>query len=769
MKTTTLALILFLTGFALWAQTPPVTNAVPRLHPGLRFGMGTNGHPILPAFPSMPGVPGLPVPTTPTAPANQMIPIAPSTAALPNSTTNSTPGESTAGGAEIPAYSYNLQGVEVNQVLDLYADLVGRTVLRAGLPQASIVLHTQSLLTRSEAIQALQAVLALNGISLINIGDKFVKALPSSDAPGAGAAFNQQTAAQLPDLGSYVTHIVQLKYVKPSEMIPIIQPFAKLQNSILAIDSNGILVLRDYAENVKRMLEMIDQIDVSVPAEYISEVIPIKYAMASDIANALGSLGAGGGTTSIGGTTAGAPINGFGGSRGGGVLGAGGTSQSGVQSFGSQANPSGTPMGGTTFQQRLQSIINRTGAGGLNGQGQIQLFGQTKIIADERSNSLLVFATRQDMATIKDIVSKLDVLLSQVLIESAIIDYSLGPNTINFGVSAAQNPQLYSGSADGGAGSTGATAGAGGVNNSSSGAPFLNLFSLLTGGSLSNNVFGNNLPGGLSYFGNIGPNWDVAMTAAAADSHATIVQRPSIMTSQAKPAQFFVGNTVPYITGYGNYGYGNQSTYSQLSVGVELDVTPFINPDGLVVMDIQQEIDALNGSTFIQNVGNIPNTIKRTLSSEIAVRNLDTIMLGGFIENNKSTSRAGVPLLMDIPLLGNLFTSRNDSKQREELVVLMRPTVLKTPELAAAQTVTEERRLPGVAAAEADDAADRRQEMEAEHKTELRRARLKDNDRGSYSAPTTNSYAPPSQDNTFFNMPAPITPLNPGAPAPDHQ
>ena len=91
-------------------------------------------------------------------------------------------------------------------------------------------------------------------------------------------------------------------------MAQIIQPFGKLQNSVFAIDGNGILVLRDYAENVKRMLEMIDQIDVSVPAEYISEVIPIKYAMAGDIANALGSLGgSGNGTVSIGGSTAAAP------------------------------------------------------------------------------------------------------------------------------------------------------------------------------------------------------------------------------------------------------------------------------------------------------------------------------------------------------------------------------------------------------------------------------------------------------------------------------
>ena len=116
----------------------------------------------------------------------------------------------------------------------------------------------------------------------------------------------------LPNLGTYVTHIVQLKYVKPTRMMPVIPPFAKLPNSILRIDPNGILVIRDYAENIKRMLEMIDQVDVSVPAEYISEVIPIRYAKVDDIASALNALGGGGGATvSIGSAPSSTPINGI--------------------------------------------------------------------------------------------------------------------------------------------------------------------------------------------------------------------------------------------------------------------------------------------------------------------------------------------------------------------------------------------------------------------------------------------------------------------------
>jgi general secretion pathway protein D len=315
------------------------------------------------------------------------------------------------------------------------------------------------------------------------------------------------------------------------------------------------------------------------------------------------------------------------------------------------------------------------------------------------------------------VVAKLDVLLAQVLIESVIMDVGLN-HSWNLGVSVAQNPKTFQGH------STNAIQniiGGGGMNNGQAFFDFLNNSFNTTN---SSSTFGNSLPGGLSYFGNIGPSWDVALQAAAADSSVSVIQRPRIQTSQAKAAAFFVGQTVPYVTGstYGS-AYGNSSSYSQLSVGVELDVTPFINPDGLVVMDIQQEIDDLNGTTHIDNVGDVPNTTKRTLSSEIAVRDRDTIILGGFVRTDKSKSKSGVPLLMDIPLLGNLFTSRIDKKDRSETIVLIRPTVLKTPEVAAAQAVKEERRLPGISAAAAADADSERRQVEAERRVELRRVK----------------------------------------------
>ncbi len=714
MKTTTLVLILFLTALGSWAQP----SSTPRRFP-LRAGMATNA-PVTPA-----AAPGQAIPAAPVAPA-AAAPSAPSLPGTSSAADSSAPDASTVPAApapvekEVPAYSYNFQGVDVGQVLDIYAKLVGRTVLRAGLPTASIVLHTETPLTRSEAIQALQAVLALNNISLVNVGEKFVKVLPVDQANSAGAKIEHGEASQLPEMGSYVTHIAQLKYIKPSIMVPLIVPFSKLPNAAIPLDDNGILVLRDNAENVKRMLEMIEQIDVSVPAEYISEVIPIRYALAEDIANALNSLGGtGGSTVSIGSSGGGTSVNGI--SRPGGAAGGAPGGYQGVNNqpngqsrgFGQQAAPGGAPAGGTTFQQRLQSIIQRASSG--TQQDQIQVFGQTKIIADQRSNSLLVFATQADMERIKGVIGKLDVLLAQVLIESVIIDVNLG-NSLSYGVSAVQRQK------NGTVGGTSVKT-VGVMNNNQT------FYNFIQDVATNNGILPGlaaTPPNNFSYFGNIGDKWDVAIQAAAADNNASIIQRPRIQTSQAKAASFFVGNTVPYVNSvYYNSGVGTgaSSSYSQLSVGVELDVTPFINPDGLVVMDINQEIDDLNGTTPITGVGDVPNTIKRTLSSEVAVRDRDTIILGGFVRSDKSKSRTGVPILQDIPILGALFSAQNNNKTRSELIVLMRPTVLRTPDIAAAQTVREAQRLPGISAAAAEEATYQRKAAEAERRSELKKSK----------------------------------------------
>lgn len=176
------------------------------------------------------------------------------------------------------------------------------------------------------------------------------------------------------------------------------------------------------------------------------------------------------------------------------------------------------------------------------------------------------------------------------------------------------------------------------------------------------------------------------------------MQTPRIQTSDNEPASLFVGTTQPYPTSsyYGGGAYGGYASIQQIQIGVTLQVTPLINPDGLVVMDIQMQINSLAGSVNIANVGEVPITSSKTAQAKVSVRDHDTIILGGLIDTEKNDSASGVPLLMDIPVLGNLFRSSQKSDTRNELIVLIRPTVLPTPEVAALAATAEKNKMPGV-------------------------------------------------------------------------
>ena len=202
------------------------------------------------------------------------------------------------------------QDSDLLQVLDIYQDLTGRTIIRpTSLPATKISVRSQTPLTRKEAVSLLDTVLAMNGITMIPQGTKFVKAVVEGQAAPQAPEFADPDAP-LENTTRYVTKIIQLKNALPREVAPALQPLAKMANSIMAIDSSSILVLRDYEENIKRMEELLERIDVVPNNEYDPVIIPIKYALASDIAQVLSSLTAGGGgATTVGGRNAGTGLS----------------------------------------------------------------------------------------------------------------------------------------------------------------------------------------------------------------------------------------------------------------------------------------------------------------------------------------------------------------------------------------------------------------------------------------------------------------------------
>ena len=191
-----------------------------------------------------------------------------------------------------------------------------------------------------------------------------------------------------------------------------------------------------------------------------------------------------------------------------------GQAQPGSGGFGAQGTVGGAqPGGASSFTDRLRNIIQRASV-----SGEIVVLGQTKMIADERTNSLLIYASREDMKVIKDIIAKLDVVLAQVLIEAVILEVSLGDNRdlgVAYNMSRSQGIGNFNG--------------IGAVNPDKA----LNLQNFLVGSVINTNVSsGRGLPSGFSYLGSFGQDLDVTLTAVASDSRAKILQRPRIQTSQ---------------------------------------------------------------------------------------------------------------------------------------------------------------------------------------------------------------------------------------------
>jgi general secretion pathway protein D len=616
--------------------------------------------------------------------------------------------------AVIPMADLQLVNMPLEQFLEIYANYVNRTILRAAaLPNLNVTLQAQTPLTVVEAIQAMDSVLSLNGYTTIPVGEKFVTFVPSANALQEGAAFLTITdAADLPEANQYITHIKQLKHILPSEAVPMLTPMAKNAAGIVALDVSKTLVLRDNSSNIKRMLELLERIDIKPEEDYKLKVIPIRYGKVEEIYATMQDLITGSssprqspsGTSRTSGRT----------SSSQGSTGRTSSSRGSVRSL--QNRPSTSSSTSNSFRNRLQGIVNRAAG------GDIQILENARIIPDYRSNSLIVFANVEDMVKIDEIVGHVDNLLAQVLIEAIIVNVTLtdGMNTgMNAFMHNAEGPgdtRHIGGFMNGGPSTAGAAPTT--PTDAADAADAGNV--VAAAGSALNTLGAGALAGGFSYISRYDNSLEFAISALASNSTAKVLQTPRVQTSHAVPATFFNGEQVPYqgssgggygggYGGYGGYGGGYGGGYTQfLNVGITLDVTPYITPDDLVVMDIQQTISELDG--FIDMGGGqqgssgqkAPQTTEREASSTISVRDGDTILLGGFIRDAKTDTESGVPFLKDIPLLGNLFKKQSATSKRSELLVLIRPTILKTPEDAALMVSQERMRLPGIREAEAE-------------------------------------------------------------------
>lgn len=306
--------------------------------------------------------------------------------------------------------------------------------------------------------------------------------------------------------------------------------------------------------------------------------------------------------------------------------------------------------GGGQFRPQGQQNANQRGrdaSGRLVNVRDLQ--GQITVIPDNNTNSVIVVATPENMELLKTILAQLDKIPEQVMIETMIIEATLDKSS-QFGVEW----KYAQGNPIGKNTGTGTGEGGFGLQNAS---PALQGFRYtLTGGALTGFI-----------------------NALQTDEKFQVLSTPKIFTSNNVEAQINISQSIPYVLSTREDANGNLTfNYAFQDVGIVLTVTPRITANGYVTMDVTQTANDLQGFTDF----NAPIVNQRQADTTVSVRDGETIILGGIIRTNVTSKVKKIPLLGDIPILGNLFRSTDKSNVKTELLVFLTPKVVKDPEEA---------------------------------------------------------------------------------------
>jgi general secretion pathway protein D len=694
-------------------------------------------------------------------------------------------GSSEAGGASSnQMVGLKFDTVEIDEILKQYSDWTGRAIMKApDVPAVKITLKCPKRLPKNEALLAIESVLAMYGVGLVPMGDKFIKVVQIGAARSMGMPTSLGAIDKdLEETDKLVSRIIELKHLEITEGQGVIQNLLHPYGKIVPLERINCLLITDTAMNLKRIDEILAMIDQPVEVREELRIFSIVHAKASEIQTKIEAILADSqaketkrrvtAPSSPFGTPATIPTSPFQPMRPSGGP-AGQSSGGNVSEFA----PSGLDRGiiqskvKMVADDRINSLIIITrpeqfkffenlikaldqsvepdikikvirleyadakdvvsvlnnllstassksssqpaaspfatqagiGAkeqkereGGTREQqreGDMQISGKlsadVKIIADTRINALLVMATKQDMAIIEKVLQELDIRLSQVLIEVVIVEVSL-TDKFQLGIDWLQRSMItYNQKNNGTRNAIGAFSG-----TSKEG-----TFGEIKDASVINKISDNTASGGSGltyYFTFFDYNIDVVLNMLASDSTAKILSAPIILTTDNKVAKILVGEKRPIVTATSISGGGvQQSSYEYTPIGIELEVTPHINKKGFVVMEIKQKIDNKGEDVKIDQ-NNVPVITTRDFTASISINDGRTVVIGGLISTERNKLQTKVPFLGDIPLVGALFRSDDEQDLRRELLVLITPYVLDTPEKAYNETARRHSIIDGI-------------------------------------------------------------------------
>ena len=731
----------------------------------------------------------------------------------------------------VPVLAFNQTPLEL--VLEAYAEQVQKTVLPApDLPKVTVTLRSLEgqILSRDEYLFAIEHVLTMNGIVLEERGDKFIRALARKTVRTQGIPMQLENKGLLPERGRVVSQLISFQNIAVSEAQKALEGFKDPNGLFQVFERTNAILVTDTQENINRMLEIAKAIDIASPVLEDVFVRQIKFAVANDIKTALETIVTESQKESqnkeVGPTTSGGP--GFGAKQpttlGLGLL---NRTRPGVQQQLEPVKPNDPMIASVSDADRgmirgkvliladersnklivitmksnmdffdrvietldvetepefkvevvrlkyaeaedVESMLNdliggtssssskenknqnaKTAANtkqnitqggktstpaGSTGKGNVHKGSvgdlnkdNCKVLADKRINGIVVMTRTELMPIIMRVIDDMDVRLSQVLLETVILQIELGDD-ITTGVDWIKrgrkgNPVGTFANGDmmaGGGGSGSATLT---QYNKSNTVSLSDAMATLKNAGIKTdnmsaqeiiNLVNNNkalfssetispIGAGLNYFVKSDKlDLSAVIQAAKSDSKSKVLASPILMTVDNKEATIEATDMIYLFSGYQYSGSTYNGTqvrnYEKRDIGLTVKVTPKINPNGTVMLTIEETFETQGADQNVPNEsgGTDPyaTVTTRKMSSDVSVENRQTIVMGGLTKKTNVDSDSGIPILKDIPLIGKyLFGSVTHKEARSELLVFITPYVLDDAEASQMEALRRKKTL----------------------------------------------------------------------------
>ena len=587
----------------------------------------------------------------------------------------------------------NLKDADINALVESMSMLTGKNFIVDPRVKGRVTIISAKPMDEKELYEVFLAVLGVHGFAAVP-SDKVIKIVPAAGAKQESIPTVDRQLGVEPD--QIVTRIIQVQNVSAAQIVPILRPLIPPQGHLAAYTPTNVLIVSDSAANVERIASIIGRIDLASNEEV--EIVALRHASATEVVRVLTALEQGKARNDPA-ATVGTPPRMVADERTNSVLlsgdnlsrlrlrtlithldtpvDSGGNTQVIYLRY-AKAKDLVTVLQGVSKNLSGEAARNAPAPGGQPappGGGGSNSGSLVDIQADEATNALVITAPPEAIRSIRSVIAQLDVRRAQVLVEAVIAEIS-AEKAAELGVQ-----WVIDASSNGLVGFTNFDAGAASLAN------IIGLAAQADSGDLTAISAARIPQGGQIAVGDFtGANrFGALISALAKDADTNVLSTPVVVTLDNEEAEIVVGQNVPFVTGTYTTSTGGTDTQvgnpfqtiQRQDVGITLKVKPQINEGNAVKLDIAQEVSNVVPSANAATQG--PTTNKRAIKTNVLVEDGQILVLGGLIDDQLNETAQKVPLLGDVPLLGNLFRYRSTTKLKRNLMVFLHPVILRDP------------------------------------------------------------------------------------------